>query len=172
MNISYRILVSDDSAQYRAIRLASLKAHPESFGSSYEEQRGLPKLMFERALEQPVDGRFVMGAFDQRELVGICGFIPFALEVQRQLIKTGTLIQLYLSSPYRGRGMGLKLVAATIREAFKLPNIEHIILGVKADNTSAIRVYRGAGFYSYNSGGDHAAPDDDRLYKMIIHRDR
>jgi ribosomal protein S18 acetylase RimI-like enzyme len=63
-------------------------------------------------------------------------------------------------------------VRATIREVFKLPYIEHIILGVKAANTSAIRVYQRAGFYSYNSGGNQAALDDDGLQKMIIHRDR
>ena len=66
--------------------------------------------------------------------------------------------------------MGLKLVRAAIREAFKQIGIEHIILRVKAANISAIRVYQSAGFYSYNSGGNQAALDDDGLQKMVIHR--
>ena len=78
MKISYRKLGSAETRQYREIRLESLKLHPESFGSTFEEQSKLPKLMFEKALEQPVDDRFVIGAFDQKVLIGICGFIPSA----------------------------------------------------------------------------------------------
>ena len=65
--------------------------------------------------------------------------------------------------------MEFKLVKVTIREAFKLTDIEHIILGVKAANTSAIRVYQGAGFSTYNSGGNQGAHDHDE-FQMIIHR--
>ena len=77
MKISYRKLTANDAVQYRAIRLESLKAHPESFGSTYAEQSRLPKLMFEKALEQPVDARFVIGAFEHDDRPGICDFIPF-----------------------------------------------------------------------------------------------
>ena len=77
MKISYQKLTANDAAQYRAIRLESLKAHPGSFGSAFAEQSQLPKLMFEKALEQLVDARFVIGAFDHDELTGIFGFIPF-----------------------------------------------------------------------------------------------
>ena len=74
MNISYRKLRSIDSEKYREIRLESLKLHPESFGSGYEEQSVLPKLKFEKSLEEPIDDRFVLGAFDDRGLIGICAF--------------------------------------------------------------------------------------------------
>ncbi len=55
MPIKYRKLVPGDSGSYRKIRLVSLQTHPESFGASYDEQKLQPKLMFEKAIEQPVD---------------------------------------------------------------------------------------------------------------------
>lgn len=165
MKISYRQLVSDDAKEYREIRLESLKTHPESFGSTYEEQSTLPKLMFERALEQPTDERFVIGAFDQKELIGICGFIPFVLDKDLALSNAGTIIQMYVRATYSGRKIGLTLVNATVREAFKIPDIEQIVLGVKEGNISAIRVYEQAGFKTYNQETDNY---DFRI--MIIQR--
>ena len=78
MEIVYRKLQKKDALEYRKIRLESIKAHPKNFGSSFEEQDKLPKLMFEKHLENPTDNRFVMGAFDRDELIGICGFVPIA----------------------------------------------------------------------------------------------
>ena len=95
MEIAYRRLDRADAAQYRAIRLESMKAHPESFGSGYEQQSKLPKLMFEKALEQPMDDRFLIGAFDQHELIGICGFVPLA-SFQPELAGVGEIIQVYV----------------------------------------------------------------------------
>lgn len=146
MNISYRKLAPDNSKQYRAIRLESLRLHPESFGADYEEQSALPKLMFEKAIEEPVDERFVMGAIDEGDLIGICGFIPFVLYKGLELTDAGTIIQMYVKAAYRGRKIGLGLVKAVVEEAFKLPEINQIVLGVMTGNKSAIRVYEQAGF--------------------------
>jgi len=170
MNISYRKLVSADSRQYREIRLESLKLHPESFGSTFNEQCQLPKLMFERALEQPIDDRFVIGVFDKQVLIGICGFIPFALDNTHHFRKAGTLIQMYIKSAYRGRKIGLNLVSAVIDEAFKIPDIEQVVLSVKQGNMSAIRVYEQAGFVPYSAEGMKTKSDSDGQI-MIICRD-
>ena len=93
--------------------MESLKDHPESFGSTFEEQSKLPKLMFEKALEQPVDDRFVIGAFDQKQLIGICGFIPFVPDTSQDFGAAGALIQMYVRSTYSGQKIGLRLVEAT-----------------------------------------------------------
>lgn len=165
MKMTYRRLTADDSKAYRAIRLESLKAFPESFGSSYEEQSQLPKLMFEKALEQPSDERFLIGAFDQNELVGICGFIPFTFDEFSDLSKAGTIIQMYVRTAYSRRKIGLHLINATIDEAFKLPGIDQIALGVRAGNLSAIRVYEQAGFQIHKPATDQV---DFRI--MVLQR--
>jgi ribosomal protein S18 acetylase RimI-like enzyme len=150
MKISYRKLLPDDSPQYRTIRLESLKAHPESFGSNFEKQSKLPKLMFEKVIEKPYDDRFVIRAFQKKVLIGICGFVPFALDFSQKIENAGTIIQMYVRAAYRGRKIGINLVKAVVDEAFKLPDIRQIVLGVREENTSAIRVYEGAGFLTFN----------------------
>jgi len=166
LTISFRKLAPSDSAHYREIRLESLRAHPESFGSDLEAQSRLPKLMFEQAIEQPVDERFVIGAFDREDMVGICGFVPFAPDLEN----AGTIIQTYVRSAYRGRKIGLGLVQAVLDEAFTNPGIEQIVLEVKEGNKRANRVYEQAGFRTYEAGGREAeVQEGDRM--MIIGRD-
>lgn len=168
MKISYRKLAAADSRQYRDIRLESLKLHPESFGSSFEEQSKLPKLMFEKALEQPVDDRFVMGAFDHQALIGICGFIPFVRD-NDDLRNTGVIIQMVVRPAYRGRKIGLGLIKAVLQEAFKLSGIDQVVLAVVKGNLRAIRVYEQAGFETYNLAGRETDVNNDEL-RMIIRR--
>jgi RimJ/RimL family protein N-acetyltransferase len=170
MAISYRKLLPRDSAQYREIRLESLKAHPESFGSTFEEQKKLPKLMFEKAIEQPYDSRFVVGAFDQKEIIGICGFVPFASEYFQDLENAGTIIQMYVKPTYRGRRIGFNLVKTVVDEAFRLPDIDKVVLGVKEGNLSAIRVYEQAGFLNYSPAENETERHDDSFRTMMIHR--
>ncbi len=170
MKITYRKLGPIDARPYRDIRLESLKLHPESFGSTFEEQRKLPKLMFEKALEGPVDDRFVIGAFDQQELVGICGFIPFVSEYHQDFSKAGTLIQMYVRPAYRGRKIGLGLVKVLLQEAFNIAGIEQIVLGVKEGNISAIRVYEQAGFLTHQAEGREGEANQADFRTMIIRR--
>lgn len=171
MSISYRKLAPGDSWQYRKIRLESLKAHPESYGATYEEESRIPKLRFEIAIEQPVEDRFVIGAFDHEELIGLCAFVPFTLGDILDLSDTGTLIQMYVRSTYNGRKIGLNLTNAVIHEAFSISDINKIVLGVRKGNMSAIRVYDQAGFQPYHSDepGDEAGHDDYRI--MVIRRE-
>ena len=61
-----------------------------------------------------------MGAFDQDELIGICGFVPFSLDDMMALPRAGTIIQMYVRSAYSGRRIGLKLAKAVVDEAPKM----------------------------------------------------
>jgi len=94
----------------------------------------------EKANEQQVDDSFVIGAFDQKELIGICGFITFVLDDVIDLSNTGTIIQMYVRSTYSGRKIGLNLTNATIREAFSISDVNQIVLGVRETNMSAIMI--------------------------------
>ena len=170
MTITYRKLGPADAVRYREIRLESLKAHPEAFGSSYEKQARMPKLMFEAALEEPVDERFVVGAFDGQDLVGIFGYVPFAMDESLDAGRAGSLIQMYVRPAYRGQKIGLGLTKAVVAEAFKDPELEQIVLGVKEANVRAIRVYEEAGFRAYKSGGCEAEQDECGRW-MIIDKD-
>ena len=167
-NISFRKLNASDAKDYREIRLESLKLYPENFGGgrfSYEEQVKLPKLMFERAFEEHMEDRFVIGAFDNDKLIGIFGFAPhISGESQPQLSNAGMIIQVYVKAEYRGRKIGLGLMSVTINEAFKMKGIDQIILGVKKGNISAIRVYEQAGLQFYKFEENEFHPDVVWMY--------
>lgn len=171
--ISFHKLSASDAKDYREIRLESLNLYPENFGGgrfSYEEQVKLPKLMFERAFEEQMEDRFVIGAFDIDKLIGICGFAPhISEEGQPQLSNAGMIIQLYVKAEYRGKKIGLGLMNATIDEAFRTKGIDQIILGVKKGNTSAIRVYEQAGLQIYKFEGNECHPNVIWMY--IHHND-
>jgi len=165
MDISNRKLDPTTARQYREIRLESLIKHPESFGSTFEEQSRLPKLKLEEEIERESDDFFVIGAFDRNEIIGICGFIPFCLFDYLGLKNAGTIVQMYVRSAYSGRKIGLNLIKATLHEAFKISNIDHVVLGVKEDNLRAIRVYEQAGFQPYPP-----EPTKNGYLLMIINR--
>ena len=106
--------------------------------------------MFEEAIEQLQDDRFVLGAFDKDQIIGICGFVSIKTQTNAGLRNIGSLIQLYGKPDYRGMGIGLHLVDYLIEEGFQIPGVGHIVLEVTEDNQPAIRIYEQAGFVSYD----------------------
>jgi len=146
MKISYRRLEPEDSKAYRIIRLECLEKHPENFGSIFREEKNKPKLAFETFIEEKAPDNFIFGAFDEDKLIGICGF---AREPKKKTRHIGTIIQVYVKLEYSGKGIGLELLNAAKKEAFKLPEIEQLMLGVVVSNKSANVIYEKAGFQQY-----------------------
>jgi len=172
MGITYRKLGAADANLYREIRLESLREHPDSFGSLYEEQKELPKLKFESLLEDPVDASFMVGAFDGETLIGICGFLPFIPSDEHGFQKAGVIIQVYVKSTYSGRKIGVSLMKAVVDAAFKLPDVEQIVLEVVDINIAAIRVYEQAGFQTVRVvGGEGTAYGGAATRVMVRKRD-
>jgi len=146
MNIHYRKLLPTDSKQYREVRLDALKNFPENFGSSYEEESAIPKLAFEINVEQGANDKFIVGAFDSETLIGICGF---AQESRIKIKHRGLIIQMYIKPQYQGQKLGLQLLQTTIDEAFKIPDIQQLVLGVITTNEGAKKLYEQAGFKEF-----------------------
>ena len=93
MDIIYRRLKPTESLIYRELRLECLKNHPESFGSSYESQATLSQLAYEKFIKESNPQQFVVGAFAQDQLIGICAF---AQELKTKRAHEGTIIQVYV----------------------------------------------------------------------------
>jgi RimJ/RimL family protein N-acetyltransferase len=146
MIIHYHKLTPADLKQYREVRLEALKNYPASFGSSYEEESASLKLGFEINIEMQVANKFMVGAFDGEKLIGICGF---AQETRLKVKHRGLIIQMYVRQEYQGKKIGLKLLNATIEEAFRLPDVEQIVLGVITTNKGAEKLYQRAGFKEF-----------------------
>ena len=169
MQIQYRKLLPVDLKQYRQVRLEALKNYPASFGSSYEEESASPKLGFEANIEQQLNSKFIIGAFDGEKLIGICGF---AQETRVKVKHRGLIIQMYIQPQYQGKKLGLQLLQTTIHEAFKLPDLEQIVLGVITTNESAKKIYEQAGFKEFGTHPHYLKIGDkyfdERL--MVLHR--
>jgi RimJ/RimL family protein N-acetyltransferase len=144
--IVFRKLVSQDSLKYRDLRLESLLKAPNSFGSSYEEEHFLPKLRMQNYIEKESSDQFIFGAFDNGNLIGICGFMREARMKSRH---RGTIVQMYIKEEYQRKGIGTRLLRSLIKYSFSDKQIEHLTLGVVTDNEKAINLYQKIGFQAY-----------------------
>lgn len=100
MSITYKKLKPIDSEQYRKIRLEALEEYPEHFGSGYYEKANLPKLYFQRLIEEESSQGFMVGAFEKTDLVGICG-ITFETKL---LDSSGKIVQMYVTKNHQRKG--------------------------------------------------------------------
>lgn len=145
MNIGYRTLLANESKIYRTIRLESLKKFPESFGARYEEALEIEKFRMENDIENQLLERFVIGAFSDHELVGICAFV-------KEEEHTGHIYQMYIKEDFQGKNIGFGLIQEVVREANTRFNSIAIVLEVTHNNTKAYQLYKKFGFEEVKDG--------------------
>jgi len=147
MEIHCKILKCKDSRNYRELRLESLKLYPESFGSGYETQSKLPKLFFERLIEDESEECVMIGAFSGEELVGLCGLIPVE--------QTGSLevVQMYVSSNFRGKSIG-KMLLSKAKSVLLSRSESKLELMVYSSNFVALKSYDSFGFNRVADNGN------------------
>ena len=169
MPIFFKKLQPKHTLSYRQVRLECLKNYPNYFGSNYEHQATLPQLYFEKIIyEQPSD-KFIVGAFDGETLIGTCGFVQRS---QNRCQHRGDIIQMYVQAAYQGKKIGLRLLKATVEEAFKIPEMEQIVLDVIANNIPANRIYEQVGFVEYGRFPNYYKINGEYfdLREMVIYR--
>jgi RimJ/RimL family protein N-acetyltransferase len=83
-------------------------------------------------------------AIDKNEIIGWCDAMPF----QTKSLKHRAELGMGIIKEHRGKGIGEKLVLATLDHARQI-GIIRIDLEVRADNERAIRLYRKTGFKEY-----------------------
>ncbi|MEO5991347.1 MAG: GNAT family protein [Ferruginibacter sp.] len=145
-NITYRLLQVVDKNLYRQIRLKCLQNAPENFGITYKEELNKKSLKFDEAIDNPNSPNFIYGAFDNAELIGICGF---TLHDRLKKLNQGDISQFYVTSAYTGKGIGNSLLRNTINKAFNNLSLEQILLAVMSENEAAISFYKKLGFVKY-----------------------
>jgi ribosomal protein S18 acetylase RimI-like enzyme len=146
MPIEYHKLIKKDKAQYRQVRLECLQNFPDNFGSTYEEESQKSELKFEQILDNEELDNFMLGAFHQETLIGICGFL------RGDRLKTkhsGEIVQMYVKPDFAGQKIGKTLLEKTTQLAFQNPEIEQITLSLVANNTQALHTYDSLGFVEY-----------------------
>lgn len=135
-------LVPADAEAYQHLRLRALCAHPEAFGSAYEDEAALAlEKVAERLLSAPE--RFTLGAWQEGSLVGMAGF---SRNLGRKTRHRGMVWGMYVAPEARGQGVGAALLAEILQRVKQLDGLEEILLAVTVGNPAARKIYLQAGF--------------------------
>ena len=142
MTMNIRVVQAEDVQAAQAIRLRSLREHPEAFGSSYEDEALLtPESLVERL--RPTADRRLFGAWVDEALVGT---LHFSRSTGKKIRHRAGLGAMYVAPERRGRGIGRALLTTAIDYARTLPDLEQVILAVTVGNEAARALYLAAGF--------------------------
>lgn len=139
-----RRLVEADAPVYRALRLAGLAAHPQAFGSSWEEEAAYDDTVWRQRVAPPPPN-VSLGGFVDGRLAGIAGIIVSPRLKQQH---KGTVVGVYVEPAARGSGLSRGLLAFLITEA-RASGLLLLQLAVSAGNVPARRLYAAHGFRPY-----------------------
>jgi ribosomal protein S18 acetylase RimI-like enzyme len=141
-----RLLTPDDAEAWWRLRLEMLRNDPESFADSAEEHETTTVEAARQRLAagDPVEN-FVVGAFEDVNLVGTAGF--FRRENDKERHK-GHVWGVYVSPSQRGKGVGKALMLEITSRARELQGLEQITL-VASAHLPAQKLYESVGFESY-----------------------
>lgn len=135
-------LAAADAENYRALRLNGLRAHPEAFGASWEDEAGKSVPWFAERLERnAVWGGWLDG---DPALAGAAGLL--VLEAAK-LRHKGVLWGMFVRPEARRTGLAEALARRVLEEAAGA--VEEVRLTVVASNASAVRLYARLGFREY-----------------------
>ncbi|CAM5215627.1 Ribosomal protein S18 acetylase RimI-like enzyme OS=Ureibacillus acetophenoni OX=614649 GN=SAMN05877842_106201 PE=4 SV=1 [Ureibacillus acetophenoni] len=140
-----KILTETNAPEYQQLRLRALQTNPESFGSTYDKEVAFT-LDYVKERIQPTNEKFVLGAYDDGNLVGIARFVR---ETDQKVKHKGNIYGMYVAPEMRGRGVGRAILIDMIDRAKKMEGVEQIHLSVVSSNLSAKKLYESLGFKSY-----------------------
>lgn len=130
-----------DWKNYKEIRLDALEKDPESFGSSYEEEKKRSEKIWKNKLSEK--NRIALIAVKERRVVGI---LIIMFESGIKLAHIANIFSVYVKKEYRGKGISTELM----REALKLiesrKGTRKINLHVTTNQLPAINLYKKFGF--------------------------
>ena len=140
-----RVLGIDDVPHFQAIRLRGLQESPSAFASSYEEECSTPLAIVAERLAAK-EGSAMFGAFEGKQLVGVVGLQQ---EQMRKLAHKAFIWGMYVAPSARKRGVGQQLVTEALAFAGESLHVRQVNLGVNANNTAAIALYKSLGFEQF-----------------------
>ena len=150
-----------DAADFQELRLRGLAECPTAFASSLAEEGDAGPAAIAQRLAPAPDGA-VLGAFDVATLAGVVGV---KREHHAKLAHKAFLWGMYVAPEHRRRRVGRLLVDAALAQAYAMPGVARVNLGVNAANAAAIALYEGAGFTRFGLERDFmrvdGAPQDE-----------
>lgn len=132
----------EDWKQFKTIRLEALLAHPEAFGSSFEEESNLSDEEFEQHFKRNT----IFGAIQNNQLVGCAGYFTHS---SLKMNHRGLVFSMYIKNEYRGQGIGDTLLKSVIAHAKN--RVVQLHLAVVTTNQMALKLYQKNGFRIYGT---------------------
>ncbi|WP_188311916.1 GNAT family N-acetyltransferase [Salinarimonas soli] len=168
MSPAIRLCREDDAAAWLALRLRSLREHPESFHSTFEEwEHTTPAQAAERLRVNRMVGAFAGDGT-------LVGAVTLALQA-RPGAKRRHKVEIwnvYVAPEARGTGTARALMERAVAEARAL-GFEAVVLSVSAHAERARALYESLGFVTYGiEPRGMRLPDgrtfDDRLMQLDL----
>ncbi len=145
-SVEFRILVADDAAAWRRVRLEALEGDPEAFSATIEAHGKLTDDEIRSRIACDMSNKFVLGAFANGELVGTAGFVREPGLKERH---KGFVWGVYLRASHRGGGVGRRMMTLLLEQARKIEGLEQINISVATTQAAARKLYRALGFVPY-----------------------
>lgn len=137
-----KLLKQKDWELWKKIRLESLQAYPEAFGSSFDEEYLYTEAEWKKLLEHST----IFGAFLDNQLVAVSGFYIYQPLKMRH---KGALFGMYVESKERGKGIADALIKKIIGHARSF--VTQIHCSVVTSNKKALKLYQKHGFHIYGT---------------------
>jgi ribosomal protein S18 acetylase RimI-like enzyme len=147
MFMEIQFLTSDHTGEWLRLRIEALERDPEAFSASLEEYRALSLEEVKGRLWSN-SGAFVVGAFEDRRLIGMAGFYR---EQGTKSSHKGRVWGVYLTPHARGAGISKKMMRTLLDRARAIKGMDQVLLSVAATQIPAIRLYRSLGFELYGT---------------------
>lgn len=145
--VSVRRLGPGDAASYALLRSRALTEHPEAFRSSVEEETLARDLVARRLASDPrTPHDIVIGAFDEKVLVGVVGM---SVDPRVKTRHRGHVFGMHVAAERAGQGLGRALLAALVTHARSCAGVDSLVLTVTDGNAHAQRLYERAGFTTF-----------------------
>lgn len=141
-----RLLSSDDAPEYWRLRLEALEGDPQAFSSSAEEHRSLSLDEIRRRIGGGNQEQFMMGAFEDRRLLGTAGFY------REEGLKTrhkGRIWGVYVTPRRRRTGLARQILQIVLSRAAAIDGIDQVLLSVASSQLAARHLYASMGFQSW-----------------------
>jgi ribosomal protein S18 acetylase RimI-like enzyme len=140
-----RKLEATEVELFRDIRIESTRLHPEAFCDCPEEMQGYSEQKLHDFADpsENFPQKFILGAFENEQLLGVVGFFREESIKERH---RGYVWSVYTRPEARGKGVSRALMEALITEARKIDGIEFLVLDVSTTQQPAKNLYLSLGF--------------------------